>query len=485
MSKDERQAISINIWRNSKGLGTLNLIMRFGKTRIAKLISEKVVSKNPKSKIVIIVPNDITKKNAIENMVVSENTYVYTSNSYIEFVKHKQKHEDCDLLIIDEIHKLLDGKIYSLLLNIKAKYKLGLTGATMNDDSIECLNKLNMPIIDIIREDEALANNWISHYIEYNLAVELEKDDKLKYIKYSRLISETLETFKGSHTRLNTVFGTKIFNSDFDVALSAFTGKMFTNSKFKRIFIKPNIIRDTYAESMGWSKDLDLSYEYNQRIDELYNPIHLYDKAKLFKYNIKQRNDILICNRPKLNAAIEVINMFKNKPCICFNESTEMADLLQEHFSSTSIAYHSNIESKAMINPETGDYYRYKNGNIKIIGSTTMKKLAIEGIRKGYYKQLFTAKALNEGITLENIELVITTGGDTNLETHAQRRARGLTIDYANPNKVCIVVNLFIDDFNIDDKFILSRDKQKLKLRQHNTNVIPIWVSSVSEIKNI
>ena len=43
MDKSERQEISCNKWRDAKGRGTLNLIMRFGKTRVAAMIVGKLV----------------------------------------------------------------------------------------------------------------------------------------------------------------------------------------------------------------------------------------------------------------------------------------------------------------------------------------------------------------------------------------------------------------------------------------------------------
>lgn len=88
-----------------------------------------------------------------------------------------------------------------------------------------------------------------------------------------------------------------------------------------------------------------------------------------------------------------------------------------------------------------------KNGEPKRLGKTSLKKLAIEGIKNGTYKYLFTAQSLNEGLTIENIEQVITTGGSCNSNTHGQRVARGKTYNYMNPNKNCVIINLYIDDF--------------------------------------
>lgn len=79
--------------------------------------------------------------------------------------------------------------------------------------------------------------------------------------------------------------------------------------------------------------------------------------------------------------------------------------------------------------------------------------------------------------------MIITTGGSTNPNTHDQKVARGKTYDYANPNKVCIIVNLYIDDFKIDDKEVLSQDKKKLIMRQSQSQIMPIWVQNIEQIE--
>jgi len=45
-----------------------------------------------------------------------------------------------------------------------------------------------------------------------------------------------------------------------------------------------------------------------------------------------------------------------------------------------------------------------------------------------------------------------------------------------NPNKNCVIINLYIDDFKIGDKDVRSRDKQKLIQRQQDSENVPIWL---------
>ena len=68
-SKDTRQRISVEKWREAKGKGTLNLIMRFGKTRVASIIVQEYFKKNPNRYIIALAPNHITFRNLVDHLL--------------------------------------------------------------------------------------------------------------------------------------------------------------------------------------------------------------------------------------------------------------------------------------------------------------------------------------------------------------------------------------------------------------------------------
>lgn len=491
MDKSTRQQISIDKWRDAKGKGTLNLIMRFGKTKIAHDIIQGTIEKDITRKILCIAPNVITYKNLVDNISYlnthyseNANIIIYTINQVINILKDPLERNsicDIDLLVLDEVHRMLNGESYEAIKSLNYKWILALTGSKLNREQIQNLNELKAPIVDSIDEITAIQNNWIANSVEYNLSIELDEHDKVRYAKYSEQISETLDIFKNIYHRINQMFKTKVFDSDFSLVMSCFTGVYYKNGTYKQ-FIKPTILRNMVADIMGWSRDMELTSPESQRINKYWNPDNIFQRAKTFKDYVKQRNDILICNRPKINSVIEIISR-NSVPTICFNESISMVDSLAEYFATKQgIAYHSAITSRYVINPETGTPYTYKDGRPKLLGQTSLKKLAIEGMKTGVYKYLFTAQSLNEGLTIENIEQVITTGGSCNSATHNQRVARGKTYDYLNPNKKCIVINLYIEDFILNGKEIKSRDKQKLIQRQKESEIIPIWVKNIDEM---
>ena len=232
---------------------------------------------------------------------------------------------------------------------------------------------------------------------------------------------------------------------------------------------------------MGWNKDLDLTIEFNAERDRIWNPNNIYERVKQFKSYVAKRNLILVHNKVKMNAVLEIL---ANNPVttICFNESTEMVDDITDMLPGQAIAYHSNIETRHIID-ENGDLILDSKGNPKKFGKTSLKKLAIEGIKTGKFKYLITAKALDEGLDIANIEQVITTAGSTSPTQYAQRNARGKTVDVYNPNKITTIINLFVDDFIIGTNIeIKSRDKQKLIERQSKSENDIVWINSVSQI---
>ena len=150
----------------------------------------------------------------------------------------------------------------------------------------------------------------------------------------------------------------------------------------------------------------------------------------------------------------------------------------------TAIAYHSNIETRHLVD-EKGELILDGKGNPKKFGKVALKKLAIQGMKDGMFKYLITAKALDEGLDIPNISQVITTAGSTNPTQYSQRNARGKTVDIYNPNKVTTIINIYVDDFVMPDGIeIKSRDKQKLMLRQSQSENEIIWITTVKDISS-
>jgi len=497
ISKDVRGDEGIQVWLKNMGKGTLNYTMQFGKTFIGIKVAQRAFLRNPLVRIVILTPSEV-----IRDIWKRYIALYLDANTHIEIITRNamlnRNEIECEILIIDEIHKFLTDAAFEGITRIKNKYILGLTGTPPLPKTPE-RKRLDLicPIIDTISEQEAVDNGWITPFEEYNYVIQFTEADKEKYIKLTEPIAETLQLFKGTANELNRLFKCQMFKSDYIVIDACFRG---INHPFMvGVRFPPNDIRTVLANVKGWRMDLELIDDYNKQLNEYWNPAFLEVRAKAFDRQIRARNNMMITHSLKLTVVDEIVLKFF-RPTIIFNESTDFADAVCASINRLGKAsipictvYHSNIESR-FIKDDTGDYIRYSTGERagepKKFGKTFLLKDTIDGMTTGRYTCLSTSKAMEVGLSISNIEIVINTGGTTDPNTYKQRTARGKTVDIYNKDKKTLIVNIVFDNFyqeiptpegGIATKLIKSRDLTKLVERQGEFTTAK-WVTSIDEI---
>jgi len=473
MDKSTRQTIGINKWIKANGVGTFDYIQRFGKTLTALKIVIKLNKQFPDDKAIVVVPNVGIKKVWHDEIELYDydfkNIEVYTITTVLNF----DNPIECKLLIIDEIHNYTSDKRLELIKGniIKARYRVGLTGTYPYNHII--INQY-YPVIDVIEEKEALENKWVAPYIEYNIPLQLTMSDKLEYINYSSTISEVLYLFKGLH-KLILVREEPLFENELQVVLGCYRGTTINNT-----FIKSKYIRDVVASNMGWMYGLELKDQYNKNIEKNWSPESIKKNARLFYIAMRARNDIHNENTVKLKAVLDIYKRFKDNHFIIFNESTLFADVITEslnnRYPASTMAYHSKIESKPLFNFFTKEYFTTVKGSTKKYGKKKILDYINEYFRHNIFNVISTVRALDEGLNIENINIIICTSGTANPVQYSQRSARGKTIDKYNDNKRTIIINLYFDDFEAFDnnginRLYKSRDRTKLLTRVKSNNV--------------
>lgn len=513
VTKQARQLQGSDIWNRNNGKGTLNYVMRFGKTEVACIIIERLLTKRPDAQIIITVPSEAVATNWLEYLPGYFNNGIITRlgitsvEDYVERISRVVKvvpigtltnmckitKPECTLLIVDEIHKFTSDVRYKTLLSVNYKYILGLTGTFPDGEEGKLVSAI-CPVIDVITEKEAIDNNWISPFIEYNIILDLPDEDKKKYAQFSVPIQTMIEDVKGIRYKFHLPDGTPLFRDDFDMLSAMYYGTRVLNQLGKSEYIKPTEIRQLIAASQGWKRDMNLDDPLMQQIDRYWNPTNLEARVKSFHDVVRKRNELLINHPLKLEAVMEIFK-YSRKVTICFNESTDFADAVANGINARfakvhpiAITYHSNIASKPLRDPVTNQWITYKSGEkagqIKLFGKQTLKTIAIEGIRNGAFKFLSTARALDEGVTIANVEQVITTAGTANPIQYKQRTARGKTIDIYNPNKITQIFNICFDGFyDVDEKWVRSRDLTKLEYRQKDNFIRPITIKGLDGIR--
>lgn len=480
-SKTARQEEGVAKFIANKGRGIYHYPPGFGKTYCGILTANKILSADEeKIKLLVVTPSLGVKDVWIKALKVFNFKYDYdVVNIGSLDIRTLSDYRMC---IIDEYHKYTsDNRLYIVKEIVSSiTYVLGLTATPAYGSTL--FKEVRLPIIDTIPEKVAIEKGWISKFVEYNIKVEFEDDDKIRYAKFSKPIFELQELFRGSAKMLNS--GGNVFKSDVDVMYSCFYGRT-TYIDDEPVVLPADRIRSALANRKGWNVNLDLTNEYNKMLNTYWNPSVIEGNVKLFVELTRNRNNMLINNKAKLTAILKLCNA-EEVPTIIFNESTEFADLIAECIGFKAIVYHSNVKSRPMWDITLGDYIRYKSGakagEPKIFGRDTLRKIAINGMITGLYKVIISARALDEGVDIPNLERVITSAGTTNPLTYSQRSGRGKRVDIYNKDKVTKIYNFYFDDFRLsEDTLVYSRDKQKLIKRQEGSTDV-IWIDSVDEL---
>jgi superfamily II DNA or RNA helicase len=494
ITKIDRQKAGINKWRNANGKGTLAHPPRFGKTYEAIVFAiNPHLNNNSNNRVIVLVPSEITGKQWDDNLKSYADSLdritVYTAN-YL--ASNPEAKLECSFLIVDELQKFLTDDRKAMLdgTRIKHHYRLGLTGTYPR--GIEWIDTL-YPIVDTITEEEAITNGWTSPFVEYNILLEFPVNDKARYEKFSKPITESLLLV---HPLLSTLIREEnkpIFENELKLLQACKAGFKTTTLSGAETYITYDRLCNTIAFMQGWSTSLDVSVPVNAELHALWSPMAIHERAKTFMDYIGRRNQLMIDNPIKLEMIGELIarNLV---PTIIFNESTVFADSVADYINARfngayrAACYHSKLDSKVMIDPSTGEYFKFTTGDRKglpkTLGKDKIKSIVIQAFKEGYYHCISTAHALDEGLDVSTIEQVITTGGTTNPMTYQQRTARGKTMDSYNPNKVTKIFNLVFDDFsNSEGELIKSRDKTKLVVRQKETGSTVKWIKTLDDIK--
>lgn len=446
------QLRSVIDWVNNGAKGTIEAATGVGKSIIGCLAIKKMILQNKDRKAMVVVPT-LQLKSQWEKLLkgtgLSDNTEVYVINSIaLNTVTY-----NVDLLVIDEVHMMAADKFSRIFSLVKYKWVMGLTATIERLDGKEVLLKQYAPIVRTITQKEAIEKGWINDFIEMNVPVFLTRDEKVGLQNLSKKI------------RMYTAkFG------DFDVLRSCMNGK---NARTHAALFYPQ------EDPVEKGKDLVRDAVQAQRC-------------------IRQRQEFLYKTEHKVQATVDLINEFGLKT-ITFSQSTAFADEVKSAVGKRAVAYHSNLES---VNKKVTKRKNYKressaatyskkvNGNVepkkngtydvvwkasKKVGPTALKKESLQRFTESSYgvDVICTAKALDQGFDVPDVELGIDASRTSNPTQHTQRTGR-IARNYTykdGTEKQGVYVNFYVPD---------SQDESWLKRCQKNSGNV-IWVGDLDE----
>lgn len=285
LTRDERQEESLRAWLNNKGKGCIEACTGYGKTNVGLNAIETIRKRYPELSVIIVVPFDVLRIQWLEQLDKRGLGW----NCKVQIINTASKTIDqCDLLILDEIHKFAADQFSHVFKTVKYKHILGLTATIERLDGKHELIKKYCPVVDTVPIEVAKANGWVSEFTEYQVIITAEDIDT--YREYNK---EFIKHFE-------------FFDFDFGLAMSMIGQKGLTNRLNYRDQLCPNgskeekskVLKEIMYHSMGF--------------------MHALQNRKKFIHNHPQ----------KIEVAREIIKHRADKKIITFSANTKMAEAI-------------------------------------------------------------------------------------------------------------------------------------------------------------
>jgi superfamily II DNA or RNA helicase len=261
------------------------------------------------------------------------------------------------------------------------------------------------PVFDSVSLKEAERNGWVSNFTVYNLAVPLSQKDQKEYEAINNKYMKYFSTFE----------------FDFEMAMNA---------------LKDKGLRERIARRLNWEEKVVMLH------------------ALGYNRSMRERKTFLYTTESLIRTAAEIAKRFSDRKIITFSESTMAADKLTDLLPD-SASYHSQLQTV------------FINGKKK--GPATRKKEAMKNFSEDKIRVLNTARALNVGADIPNVDMSIICSFNSSLIDSIQRTGRA--VRYAE-GKHAIEVNLYIPKAQ-SEKWLRSKQKKTPNVK---------WITSMDQI---
>ena len=389
-------------WRDNKGVGTAFVPAPLNDKVLVYDILTRLYARSPTATTVIIV-NEFGQRKEL-----------------IEFLTNTDSEENNA-----EFKKLIDTKLIRIF-TIQF-----LSGGNWNSASTLCIwyrpDSASQEVLDYVSRCKfrlVIMNKFLANYEDiskiYQLAPLLSdfKQAEIDALRVSSPVEETLvdvvmpedtEDYrlyqyycKYIETSLN-IFGS------FDIMQQARIGNTVLN-------ISSATICAQIAQENGWNEHLDMSFEYNRQIDELYNPNNLKERASKTYEIIRERSKLLSDYNGKLDVILDIVRANEDKKILIINKRGEFASVVTEFlntFSETDICgnYHDKVDNIPAVT-FTGQPVYYKSGarkgERKMMGAKAQKTLNVERFNNDFIHVLSTKNSPDKDLAID-VDIVIIT----------------------------------------------------------------------------
>lgn len=302
---------AINHWRDNKGIGTALIPPPLNDKIMILGVLQRLYSKNP-DMISLIVVNNFTERSELiefvttqedeennkefKKLIADKKIKIFTTN-FIEGDKFNMR---VNVMIVYHCEEI-GNNMYRLLSNSKFKLVV-LNRLSLSNSDITKLYAV-CPLLSDFKQNEIDSLRTSTPVEEMRIGIDFPADSKeLKLLQY---YDEFIAT------------SINIFGS-------------FDNLQYARVgYAKANISAAQFCYNLalenGWNEHLDMSIELNIKIDELYNPASIRERASQTYDIIRNRAKLLTNYNAKLDEILKIVIDNPDKHILIINKYGEFA----------------------------------------------------------------------------------------------------------------------------------------------------------------
>lgn len=392
----------LNQWLHSKARGTAIIPPPLVDKCMILVVLHRVYGSKPNTYTTIIVEDFNARSELIDfithndfdedcgefkKLIEDKHIKILTSN----FIIDKQFQNSGDLTII---YNVADVNRYVIKCLENSKYNIVIYKSVIpNQEVASTIYKL-APTLDVFKPSlgESLRLNTPVEEIVVPIYLEQDSREDRLYKYYTEYIETSIAIFGGMD---NLEYARK--------------GNSETNTSATEIC-------NNIAYNNGWNPKLDMTYQYNVKIDELYNPNALAERAEETYRKIRDRRKLVSDIQSKYEAVFNIIKENEDEKVLVINKNGEFANMLTAYINEHSEKnicgnYHDNVVPIPKLDGRSNQV-RYKSGAKKglpvELGAKAQQTLNVKKFNAGDINVLSTSNSPNPDLAID-VDVVIIT----------------------------------------------------------------------------
>ena len=394
---------AMNHWRDAKGVGTALIPAPLDDKYMVLGILERVYSRAPSADVLIIVDKFSDRTDLIEYLTTQgpeENNnefgrLIRTGDLKLFTTSYIETHPaalHCTLLAI--LYRPANLKPLLVEALNKAKFKLVIINQLFSSaEYMTTLYKI-CPLLDDFKQKELdlIKTSMPVDEVRYGVDIEKDSEDAKLLDYYNQYISSSMAIF-GTFERMDAAR-----NGDSKVGVSA-----------------TQICAQLAAEN-GWNEHLDMSVEFNQQIDALYNPMSLQERSSQTYEIMRNRNVLLSSYKGKLDVIANLVKERPNARILIISKRAEFAKTITDYLNTLSptpicVDYHNHLDNIPAVD-SFGRPLLFKNGTKagqqRMLGPQAQKTANMAKFKFGKVNVMSTNNSPDKELDIDVDTVIIT-----------------------------------------------------------------------------